>query len=53
MLCIFYVEDNEDNGYMLKMRLKLTNEFEVLVAENGEKGCERRRPAFRTPAITI
>ena len=40
MLCIFYVEDNEDNGYMLKMRLKLTNEFEVLVAENGEKGCE-------------
>src|SRR5262249_19091282 len=25
---------------MLKMRLKLTDEFEVLVAENGEKGCE-------------
>jgi putative ABC transport system substrate-binding protein len=40
VLCIFYVEDNEDNGYMLKMRLKLTDEFEVLVAENGEKGCE-------------
>ena len=40
MLCILYVEDNEDNAYMLKMRLKLTDEFEVLVAENGEKGCE-------------
>ena len=40
MLCILYVEDNEDNGYMLKMRLNLTDEFEVLVAENGEKGCE-------------
>ena len=40
MLCILYVEDNEDNAYLLKMRLKLTDEFEVLVAENGEKGCE-------------
>jgi CheY-like chemotaxis protein len=25
---------------MLKMRLELTDEFEVLVAEDGEKGCE-------------
>ena len=40
MLCILYVEDNEDNAYMLKMRLKLTDEFEVLVAEDGERGCE-------------
>ena len=37
---ILYVEDNEDNVYMLKMRLELTNEFEVLVAEDGAKGCE-------------
>jgi CheY-like chemotaxis protein len=37
---ILYVEDNDDNVYMLKMRLELTDEFEVLVAENGEKGCE-------------
>jgi CheY-like chemotaxis protein len=36
---ILYVEDNEDNVYMLKMRLELTDEFEVLVAEDGEKGC--------------
>jgi CheY-like chemotaxis protein len=40
VLRILYVEDNEDNAYMLKMRLELTNEFEVLVAEDGEKGCE-------------
>jgi CheY-like chemotaxis protein len=37
---ILYVEDNDDNVYMLKMRLELTDEFEVLVAEDGEKGCE-------------
>jgi CheY-like chemotaxis protein len=36
---ILYVEDKEDNVYMLKMRLELTDEFEVLVAEDGEKGC--------------
>ena len=40
MIRILYVEDNEDNVYMLKIRLELTNEFEVLVAEDGEKGCE-------------
>jgi two-component system cell cycle response regulator DivK len=37
---ILYVEDNDDNVYMLKMRLELTDEFKVLVAEDGEKGCE-------------
>ena len=40
MLRILYVEDNEDNAYMLKMRLELTDEFEVLVAGDGEQGCE-------------
>ena len=39
MFRILYVEDNEDNVYMLKMRLELTDEYEVLVAENGEVGC--------------
>ena len=39
MIRILYVEDNEDNVYMLRMRLELTDEFEVLVAEDGEKGC--------------
>jgi two-component system cell cycle response regulator DivK len=37
---VLYVEDNDDNVYMLKMRLELLGDFEVLVAENGEKGCE-------------
>ena len=36
---VLYVEDNDDNVYMLKMRLELTDEYEVLVAENGEVGC--------------
>jgi CheY-like chemotaxis protein len=40
VLRILYVEDNADNAYMLKTRLELTDEFEVLVAEDGEKGCE-------------
>jgi two-component system cell cycle response regulator DivK len=38
---ILYVEDNDDNVFMLKMRLELLKDFEVLVAENGEKGCEK------------
>jgi CheY-like chemotaxis protein len=41
MIKVLYVEDNEDNVYMLKMRLELTDEFEVLVAEDGEEGCAR------------
>ena len=36
---ILYVEDNDDNVYMLKMRLELLDEFDVVVAEDGEKGC--------------
>jgi CheY-like chemotaxis protein len=37
---VLYVEDNDDNVYMLKMRLELLGEFEVLTADNGERGCE-------------
>ncbi len=40
MTKVLYVEDNEDNVYMLKMRLELLGDFEVLAAEDGEKGCE-------------
>ena len=40
MIKILYVEDNDDNVYMLKMRLELLDEFEVLTAEDGEKGCD-------------
>ena len=40
MTKVLYVEDNDDNVYMLKMRLELFGDFEVLAAEDGEKGCE-------------
>jgi CheY-like chemotaxis protein len=37
---VLYVEDNDDNVFMLKMRLELLGDFEVLTAEDGEKGCQ-------------
>ena len=40
MTKVLLVEDNDDNVYMLKMRLELLGDFEVLAAEDGEKGCE-------------
>jgi len=40
MTKVLYVEDNDDNVYMLKMRLELLGDFEVLTAEDGAKGCE-------------
>ena len=39
MTKVLYVEDNDDNVFMLKMRLELLGDFEVLTAEDGEKGC--------------
>ena len=41
MIRILYVEDNDDNVYMLKMRFELLEGFEVLVAEDGEVGCAK------------
>jgi len=37
---VLYVEDNDDKVYMLKRRLELLGDFEVLAAEDGEEGCE-------------
>jgi CheY-like chemotaxis protein len=37
---VLYVDDNDDNVCMLKMRLELLGDFEVITAEDGEKGCE-------------
>ena len=39
MTKVLYVEDNDDNVFMLKMRLELLGDFKVLTAEDGEKGC--------------
>jgi CheY-like chemotaxis protein len=44
---VLYVEDNDNDVYMLKMRLELLGDFEVLTADDGEKGCKmvaRERP---------
>ena len=41
MTRILYVEDNDDNVYMLKMRFELADGVEVLVAEDGEAGCAK------------
>jgi CheY-like chemotaxis protein len=38
---ILYVEDNDDNVYMLKLRFELLDDFELLVAEDGEAGCAK------------
>ena len=40
MTKVLYVEDNDDNVFMLKVRLELLGDFEVLTAEDGQKGCE-------------
>jgi len=37
---VLYIEDNDDDVYMLQMRLELLGTFEVLTAEDGEKGYE-------------
>jgi CheY-like chemotaxis protein len=42
MIRILYVEDNEDNVYMLSKRLKKYG-FEVIVASDGEQGIEMAR----------
>ena len=39
MTKVLYVEDNDDNVFMLKVRLELLGDFKVLTAEDGEKGC--------------
>ena len=39
---ILYVEDNDDNIYMLKHRLE-RRDFEVLVAHDGQTGVEAAR----------
>ena len=41
MIRILYVEDNDDNVFMLKTRLELLDDFEVLIADDGQKGFEK------------
>jgi len=37
---VLYVEHNDDNLYMLKTRLELLGDFEVLAAEDSDMGCK-------------
>jgi CheY-like chemotaxis protein len=37
---VLYVEHDDDNLYMLKMRLERVDDFEVLTVGDSEKGCE-------------
>jgi two-component system, cell cycle response regulator DivK len=36
---ILYVEDNDDNVYMLQMRFELLDGFQLVSAPDGEAGC--------------
>jgi len=40
---VLYVEDNDDNVYMLKMRFELEVGYELLTAEDGEAGCAKAK----------
>ena len=40
MTKVLYVEHDDDNLYMLKMRLERVDDFEVLAVDDSEKGCE-------------
>ena len=42
MFKILYVEDNEDNIYMLSRRLK-KKDFDVIIATDGEEGVEKAK----------
>ena len=38
MTKVLYVEDNDDNVYMMKLRFEQLDGFEILTAEDGEVG---------------
>ena len=39
MTKVLYIEHDDDNLYMLRMRLERVDDFEVLAAEDSEEGC--------------
>ena len=40
MTKVLYIEHDDDNLYMLKMRLERVSDFKVLAAEDSENGCK-------------
>ena len=51
MTKVLYIEHDDDNLYMLKMRLERIGDFEVLAAEDSEKGC--RLAATEHPDVIL
>mgnify|MGYP005690366423 CR=1 FL=1 len=49
MTKILYVEDNEDNVYMLSRRLKRKG-FEIVVATDGKMGVEMACLLYTSPS---
>lgn len=43
MLRILYVEDNEDNAYLVRTRLELLGEFEVDLSSDARAGIEKAK----------
>ena len=39
MTKVLYIEHDDDNLYMLKMRLERVGDFEVLASNDSEQGC--------------
>jgi CheY-like chemotaxis protein len=37
---VLYIEHDDDNLYMLKMRLERIDDFEVLTSDDSEQGCK-------------
>ena len=48
MTKLLYVEDNDDNVYMLKMRLELLGDFEVVTARMASEAASWRSLSGRT-----
>jgi CheY-like chemotaxis protein len=40
---ILYVEDNDDNIYLIRMRFELVGEYKLLIAEDGERAIAAAR----------
>ncbi len=51
MTRILYVEDNDDNVFLLTMRFELLGGYEVLTAADGEAGCAMA--AAETPDLIL
>ena len=48
MTKVLYIEHDDDNLYMLKMRLDRVGDFEVLAARTARRAASWPRPSART-----